>query len=258
VNTEYGAEIARLAEEEGGQGIDRWIAEHGGLFQDDPQAGAALFDATKRDSLGAAYLLARMLTRRQLLPPAFEGGLKRFMPRRPDAFTVIHHLWFAGICHIQMPHVSARVRAALDSGDILCGYHRFYCGGSGPDAVAFTDFAAFEEHIRAARAGDDFMLASVQQLVARNQLLEPTLAVVRDYLVSRKGANEVFMVQPAGPNVEVLWEGSFDPDDEDPRIPSIFASPHPLYAVPFTWEQDFFVDAKKANAEGAIPLGGAY
>jgi hypothetical protein len=68
--------------------------------------------------------------------------------------------------------------------------------------------------------------------------------------------NEVLLlntgIQP--PTVEVILERRKDEEDLEP----FFKPAGGLVAVPFTWEQEFFVDAKMPNQDGAGPLGGAY
>jgi hypothetical protein len=52
----------------------------------------------------------------------------------------------------------------------------------------------------------------------------------------------------------VILERRKDEEDLEP----FFKPAGGLVAVPFTWEQEFFVDAKMPNQDGAVPLGGAY
>jgi hypothetical protein len=92
------------------------------------------------------------------------------------------------------------------------------------------------------------MLVSVRQLAARGTLLEPTLSQISHYLAGNP-RNEVLLlntgIQP--PTVEVICEGTKDEEDLEP-----FSKPTGgLVAVSFTWEQEFFVDAKMPNEDGA-------
>jgi hypothetical protein len=52
----------------------------------------------------------------------------------------------------------------------------------------------------------------------------------------------------------VICEGRKDEEGLEP----FFKPTGGLVAVPFTWEQEFFVDAKMPNEDGAGPLDGAY
>jgi hypothetical protein len=63
---------------------------------------------------------------------------------------------------------------------------------------------------------------------------------------------ELAELQP--PGVEKIWDGRWDDEDVD----SLFQPSEKLIAVPYTWMQEFFIDAKMPNEKGAIPLGGAY
>jgi hypothetical protein len=56
------------------------------------------------------------------------------------------------------------------------------------------------------------------------------------------------------PRVERIWDGKWDDEDVD----SLFQPSENLNAVPYTWTQEFFIDAKMPNEKGAIPLSGAY
>ena len=256
------AELVRLAELEGWDGVARWVKDRLDALRGDPAAADALYWETKEQSVGAALLLAHVLgvllganlfmdyalKRPSSLPAGIDGDLR-------SAFSRDLHMWVTGVCHILMPHIQDRARRAFESGDVLCGLHRFYCGGGGPDSVVFTSFAAFEERVRGARAGDDFMLVSVQRFARDGTLLEPTLEAVRRYTQTRP-SGEVMVVRsglhPA--RVDILWDGNIDEDD----VPAMFAPTEGLYAVPFEWEQEFFISAKKPNEWGAVPLGGAY
>ena len=52
----------------------------------------------------------------------------------------------------------------------------------------------------------------------------------------------------------MIWKGRKDEED----LELFFKPTGGLVAVPFTWEQEFFVDAKMPNEDGAGPLDGAY
>ena len=99
------------------------------------------------------------------------------------------------------------------------------------------------------------MLVSVQHLAARNSLLPPTVHSVREWL-SRNPNEEVFLINARipPPTVEIIWRDR----EQDEDVDGLFVSNQELIAMPFIWEQDFFIDVKRPNERGEIPLGGAY
>jgi len=100
------------------------------------------------------------------------------------------------------------------------------------------------------------MLMSVQQLGARGGLLEPTLEAVRQHLASQRSGQEATVVRASAnpPQVTPLCDEDLDED----HVQSLFASGEGLYVMPFPWEREFFVDARKPNESGAAPLSGSY
>ena len=163
-------EIARLAESEGRQGLNRWIGEHIDLFYADSNLIESLYFPLKEASLGAALLFAVIMKRRDLLHSAVTLDLEQAKNSNP-------HLWVSGVCHIMMPHTLDKVWGALETGDILLAGPPFDRGDF--PRVLFTSFRDFEETLSSARSGDRFKLASLQQLSRRGGLLEPTLAAVK-------------------------------------------------------------------------------
>jgi hypothetical protein len=241
-------EIVDLARIEGPRGISRWVNDHLASLRDGTQTTQSLYREAKEQSVGSAILFALALKRRKLLPPDLDLELKEIQAGN-------RYCWVTGVCHILTPSILDRVRGAFEAGDTLCGLHRYYCGASAPGPVVFKSFPDFEEHLRIARPGDEFMLASIQQLAERGQLLEPTRASIRSYLAS--GGSEEVMLARTGlhpPRADMVWEGNLDEDE----VESWFTPGKGVYALPFSWEQEFFVDAKKPDDSGAIPLGGAY
>jgi len=238
-------EIVELSAQSGCSGVTRWVKDHAAWLHENPNAASDLFEATRQHSHGAAFLLARILYCQKLAP---------FDVTKAQDLAGWPRVWSTGIWHIQMPHILERIRQALDSGDVIFGYHRFYCGACGPEAVVFTTFSTVEEHLQAARVGDDFMLASLREFRERDELLEPSSDAIRLYLTSKCGADEVFLINPSIPRVEVLWEGNVSEDE----VVELFNTGRELYAAPFSWDQEFFVDAKKPDENGAIPLNGTY
>jgi hypothetical protein len=67
---------------------------------------------------------------------------------------------------------------------------------------------------------------------------------------------EVFLLNPRlqTPTVAIVWRGR----EEEEHMDALFQPHQGLFAVPYTWEQDFFIDAKRPNEQVAIPLGGTH
>ena len=74
--------------------------------------------------------------------------------------------------------------------------------------------------------------------------------------VRSKPREEVFLLraEPAPGRVEVIWKGR----EEEEDIAPLFQPAQGLIAVPFVWEQEFFIDARMPNEKGEVPIGGAY
>jgi hypothetical protein len=239
-------ELLRMAETQGMQSMYRWVKNRSGELNDRSLIESIYF-ALKQKSVGAAYMFAMVLPR-EGTPDKLKNELRSARSESPG-------LWVTGVAHILSPPILNHARQALRAGDTLCGIQRHYCAGAGPTAVVFTSSTDFEKHLRSTRPGDDFMLVSVQQLSEQGVLLEPTIDRIGEYLALNP-RNEVLLLntnaQP--PTVEVIWDGRKDEESLDP----FFQPTSGLFAVPFTWEQEFFVDAKVPNEKGAVPLGGAY
>jgi hypothetical protein len=60
-------------------------------------------------------------------------------------------------------------------------------------------------------------------------------------------------ITPPPGHIEVLWKERGAEEDIEPLFQK-----QDIIAVPFVWEQEFYIDAKMSNDLGAIPLGGAY
>jgi hypothetical protein len=240
-------QLAELADTEGRSGVERWIKDRIPELTSSPSHIEHIYQGLRQRSVGSAFLFARLLPK-DILPQPAESDIAEKRKSSPG-------LWVTGVASILSPTILARVRFALENGDILCGLQRHYCAGCGPSAVVFTSFEAFQAHIRGTRPGDEFMLLSIHRLSAENRLLPPTLGSVKDYL-AQNPRDEVLLVTAGGesPTVEFLWAGR----DEEEDITSFFEETKALYAVPMEWEQEFFIDAKRPNDAGEIPLGGAY
>ena len=240
-------EVVETAASEGIHGLLRWLKQLGDL-KSDLTATESLYWRLKDVSPGAAFLLAYYLSGTQILIPTVEGDLDAERKRNPG-------VWVTGFAHILSLQILTRAQNAFEKGDVLCGLQRHYCAGSGPTAVVFNSFSGFKEHIRSTRPGDAFMLVSVQQLAARNGLLAPTTHSVREWL-SRNPKEEVFLINAgiSPPTVEAIWQDR----EQDEDVDGLFVPDQKLIAMPFIWEQDFFIDLKAPNERGEIPLGGAY
>jgi hypothetical protein len=245
-------ELAKLAETEGRQGLNRWITEHIELFYADSNLIESMDFPLKEASLGAALLFAVIMKKRDLLHSAVALDLEGEKNSNP-------HLWVSGICHVMMSHILDKVRSAFDTGDVLFGWHSFYCGGGSADTVLLTSFPDFEKTLSSARPGDRFKLASLRQLSGRIATPEPTLAAAREYL-QRVPGGEVWVLRTGRrpPKVEILWIGNSDEPAEEYWL----HRSEGLYLAPLRGDLEFvdeyFVNAKKPDAQGAVPLGGAY
>jgi len=157
-----------------------------------------------------------------------------------------------------MPAILEKVRTALDAGDVLFGWHGLYCGGGSPDTPLFTSFCDFEETLERATPGDYFQLASVRQLAVRGGLLEPTLAAARNYLAAcARGEVWVLRTGDRPPRIAILCSG-----DEDEVAESCFSPADGIIVArlreDLEFDDEYFLDAKKPDSQGAVPLGGAY
>ena len=240
-------ELVHLAETGGLWAMYRWVKGRINELSAQAPLVESIYLGLKQRSVGAAFMFAYVLPR-EFTPDVATGDLSRARTENPG-------LWVTGVAHILSDPILNRARRAFEAGDILCGLQRHYCAGAGPTAVMFTSFASLEEHLRSTRPGDDFMLVSVQQLAARDALLQPTANEVRRYLAANS-TEEVLLLRtdPPPPKIEVIWDGRETEED----VEAFFQPREGLFAVPFTWEQDFFIDAKMPNEKGAVPLGGAY
>jgi hypothetical protein len=247
------AEIVRLAEYEGRPGLYRWIEERTELLRGDSRLVESLFISLNEVSTGVALWFAVVLRTTGLLPPAATLELER-------AEAGDRRLWVTGVCHVMMPHILDRVRRAMEKADVLFGWHCYFCGGGGPGLVLFTSIEDFEKALQGARPGDYFQLASLQQLTDRIGRLEPTLAVAREYL-TRAPRGEIWVLRTGvrPPALEILWADNRD----EAAVESWFHPSHGLHLAPLREDLEFdvdryFVDAKKPDSRGAIPLLGAY
>ncbi len=163
------SKIVEFAKAEGRQGVNRWVGERIEVLRNDGRLTESLYNRLKEESPGAALLFAVVLQKREVLPPRLAKDLQH-------AKTSDLHLWVSGVCHVLMPRVLDKVRANLETGDVLFGWHCFYCGGGSPGNVLFTAFHDFEKTVAGAKPGDHFQLVSLRQRSARGGILEPTLA----------------------------------------------------------------------------------
>lgn len=92
-------------------------------------------------------------------------------------------------------------------------------------------------------------------MAARSSLLDPTANAVQQWLKLNPNV-EVFLLDTRlqTPAVEIIGKGR----EEEEHIDALFKPHQGLCAVPYPWEQDFFIDAKRPNEQDAIPLGGPY
>jgi len=245
------SKIAMLAETEGPPGVSRWVREHSQVLSNDDELLDSLYFQLKVESPGGALLFALVLQKGGLVSPRLATELQ-------DAKNANAHLWVCGVCHLRMPAILEKVRTALDAGDVLFGWHGLYCGGGSPDLPVFTSFRDFEETLERATPGDYFQLASVRQLAVRGSLLEPTLAAARNYLAACP-SGEVWVLRTGDrpPRIEILCSG-----DEDEVAESWFSPGDGLIVArtreDLEFDDEYFLDAKKPDAHGAVPLGGAY
>lgn len=241
-------EIGEIAASEGRPGLEPQFKSKLAVFASDRAKTEHFYERLRKVSPGAALYLALLLRANKLLISSIEADLEAERGRNPG-------LWTAGLANVLSPNVLARVREALGKGDTLCGLQRHYCAGSGPTRVVFNSFQLFEECLHSTRPGDEFMLVSVKQLAEQGGLLKPTAASVHDWLRLHPG-EEVLLLKTElkPPVIENIWQGR----EEEEDLSTVFNSNQGLIAVPFTWEQKFFLDAKMPRDDGTVPLGGAY
>jgi hypothetical protein len=185
------------------------------------------------------------------------------------------HEWSAEPANLLSPEVISRLTDALADG-IVCGIHAFYGGGRGPEPCAFLDLPSYLSTVNESRPGDWFTLWSVPELGRRNALLlrkqatpatQSELDQIRDWL-SVDPMREYLAVgcteQRELP--KACW-GDHDWFDHLEELALRYA-PHGEFAVlPLTelvgdtrkWTPRLhFIDAKRPNDKGEVPLRGAY
>lgn len=240
-------DLIRIAENGGGAELCRWLKSRIAELRTQPDLIESIYLGIRQQSTPVALLFAYVLPK-ELTPEIAEQDIARERSSNPG-------LWVVGIANIRSEHLLDRARFALDSGDILFGLQRHYCAGAGPTAVIFPSFSVLEAHLRSTRPGDEFMLLSVRQCFEHGIVLRPQLAEVMHFVTSNP-REEVFLLraEPAPGCVDVIWKGREEEEDISP----LFQPSGGLIAVPFVWEQEFFLDAKMPNEKGAVPIGGAY
>jgi hypothetical protein len=240
-------EIVMLARNEGNLGVANWLKVKLPAFKDDPASAEALYWLVKKESPAAAFLLTSLFRVSGLNLPKLWADWDLASRENPG-------LWSTEVAHILSPAILGRVREALESGDVLCGF-QFHFGGCSASEVAFSTFSSFETHISSTRPGDFFTLLSVKQLATRNELLEPTPDAVKRWLTLNPSQEVLLLkteLQP--PGVENIWNDRAEEED----VNCLFQPAEGLVAVPIPPKPDFFIDAKVPNKKGAIPLGGSY
>jgi len=175
---------------------------------------------------------------------------------------------------ILAPEILGKVRASLSKGWVL-GLHQYFGGGRSGDAVAFVTYTDFFSHVNKARPGDLFTLWSVDDLRREDLILaggHSAAAAVGEGVIEPgemerviaylKHHNEVLVAACYGANqVEAIVT------DEDfvERIRAMAVranvSGGEMWVLPLTTiDQDryYLAHAKRPNAAGEVPLGGAY
>lgn len=240
-------DLIQIAENGGKAEFCRWLKSRIADLRTQPDLIESIYLGIRQKSTAVALLFAYVLPK-ELTPEIAEQDIARERSSNPG-------LWVVGIANIRSVHLLERARLALDSGDILFGLQRHYCAGAGPTALVFPSFSILDAHLRSTRPGDEFMLLSVRRCSERGILLKPQLSEVMQFVTSNP-MEEVFLLraEPAPGRVEVIWKGR----EEEEDIAPLFQPSEGLIAVPFVWEQEFFLDAKMPNDKGAVPIGGAY
>ena len=240
-------EFIRIAENGGKAEVCRWLKSRIADLRTRPDLIESTYLAIRKKSADVALMFAYVLPK-EITPETARQDLAIARRSNPG-------LWAVGIANIRSAHLLDRARSALDTGDTLFGLQRHYCAGGGPTAVIFTSFSNLDAHLHSTRPGDEFMLLSVRQCSERGVLLKPQLSEVIKFVTSQP-MEEVFLLraEPAPGRVEIIWKGR----EEEEDIAPLFQPPEGLIAVPFLWEQEFFIDAKMPNEKGEIPIGGAY
>ena len=62
-------------------------------------------------------------------------------------------------------HNVARVAATLRSPNIIVGFQYFFCGGRGPDLLAYSSLEPYLERVKLARPGDIFTFYSLEAII---------------------------------------------------------------------------------------------
>lgn len=240
-------ELIRMAESGGKAEFRHWMKSRIADLRAQPDLVGSTYISIRKKSQATALLFAYLLPK-ELIPKIAGQDIALERSNNPG-------LWVVGIANIRSAHLIERARLALDAGDILFGYQRHYCAGSGPTAVIFSSFSVFDAHLRSTRPGDEFMLLSVRQCSERGMLFKPLLSEVMQF-VNANPMEEVLLLraEPAPGQIEIVWKDRAEEED----IAPLFEPSDGLIAVPFVWEQRFFLDAKMPNASGAVPIGGAY
>lgn len=171
------------------------------------------------------------------------------------------------------------VRHALEAGWI-CGIHLYFGGGGSGDAVAFSTFSAFHSHVVGSKPGDLFVLWSIARMrneklilvdnrfdsasdVEHSVLSQDDLERVRGYLAKAE-FNEILMIKPgkSGELEAILTDlaGSFEDSFLSPAQDGATLG-DAVCVLPFTLidrPELYLAKAKRPNAKGEVPLGGAY
>ncbi len=173
------------------------------------------------------------------------------------------------------------VRSALETSKVIFGFHAYYYGGSAGDWWAASNLSDYLRLVDAARPGDLFWVHALDQLVQAGYVLA-SVQVGPDERLSSSLLGAEALVQMAAhigtdDSVIFVWwtqaaagggrvcgirELMEDFQEElDAEFARLDPSPGALYAFRFAdlgKPETFLLKAKRPNAAGEVPIGGAY
>lgn len=177
--------------------------------------------------------------------------------------------------NVLAPDTLARLRQAFSDGPVF-GRHYHYKGGRSGDNWAFYTFEQFWEYVSSSRPGDLYHAWSLPDLLERGVALlhasgeessstsaaiESGLSRVKAYLDTRFNEYLALFLPPDQKAIEVHLDDDSGLDDLRDLIEEYRPLGSEIVVFPFTEidAPDYrLIDAKYPNAEGKVPLGGAY
>jgi hypothetical protein len=187
-------------------------------------------------------------------------------------------VWTKNRPNLLAPDNLARIENEISHGLILAHHYHFY-GGRSRDEVAFDQFDGFMSYISLSKPGDAFTIWSLNQLLAKKLeiatakyspqsrdefLILPaaSLRLIEEYLGQKY--NEIngvyYLPNSAGP----LKARTYDQDMFGEFLVDVRSYSKPggevyIFSEEVIYQEvNILLDAKYPNAEGEVPIGGAY